>query len=91
MLHTRLRVAATAATLAAAGIAASSASAHGPIGSCPGPYELFAIADAPAFAQPGLTAIDQQGNGDGYVCRYDNGNPKPGFNFIDNHDVGKAT
>jgi hypothetical protein len=78
---------------ALAGIPATTAQAHGPVGGCPPPYELSAIADAPPFIQPSLTAQDQKGNGDGYLCRM----PFPGhaataigapYNVIDNHDVG---
>ncbi len=75
------------------GILPIAAQAHGPVGGCPPPYELFAIADAPPFIQPSLTAQDQKGNGDGYLCRM----PFPGnaanatgapYNGIDNHDKG---
>jgi hypothetical protein len=77
---------------ALAGIPASAA-ATGPVGGCPAPYELSAITNAPPFIQPSLTALDQKGNGDGYVCRM----PFPGnsasatgepYNVIDNHVVG---
>jgi hypothetical protein len=76
---------------ALAGVPAT-ATAHGPVGGCPAPYELFAIAEAPSFIQPLLIAQDQKGNGDGYLCRM----PFPGnaataigapYNTIDNHDV----
>lgn len=50
------------------GIAAVPASADGPAGGCPTPYTRVAISDLPPFAQPAAIALDQKGNGDGYLC-----------------------
>ncbi len=92
--RTLTRIASIALTGAAlAAVPAAPAAAHGPVGGCPAPYELFAIADAPSFIQPAMTAQDQKGNGDGYLCLM----PFPGnaanaigapYNSIDDHVVG---
>lgn len=49
-------------------VAAAPAGADGPAGGCPTPYTLVAISDLPPFVQPAAIALDQKGNGDGYLC-----------------------
>jgi hypothetical protein len=49
-------------------VAAVPSRADGPAGSCPVPYNLVAISDLPSFVQPAAIALDQKGNGDGYLC-----------------------
>jgi hypothetical protein len=94
-MHTRILTRIAGIALAGAVVAGipATATANGPVGGCPAPYELFAISDAPSFIQPDLIALDQKGNGDGYLCRM----PLPGnaasatgepYNVIDNHDLG---
>jgi hypothetical protein len=92
--RTFTRMTTIALTGAALAVIPSSATGAGPVGGCPAPYELSAITDAPPAVQPALTALDQKGNGDGYLCRL----PFPGnsasvigqpYNVIDNHAVGR--
>jgi hypothetical protein len=92
--QTLTRIAGIALTGAALAVApAAPAAASGPVGGCPVPYQLVAIADLPGFVQPSAEAQDQKGNGDGYLCLM----PFPGnaanaigapYNSIDNHVVG---
>jgi hypothetical protein len=80
-------VGALAALTCVATLAAAPASAGSPAGGCPVPYFLTSVSDIPAAGQAGATALDQRGNGDGYVCLLPFTNPEhPGapFNGIDN-------
>jgi hypothetical protein len=78
---------ALAALTCVATLAAAPASASSPAGGCPAPYFLTPISDIPAEGEPGAIAIDEKGNGNGYVCLLPFTNPEhPGapFNGIDN-------
>ena len=68
-------------------LSAVPASADGPAGGCPVGYTLTAISDTPAEGQAGAIALDQRGNGDGYVCLmpfHNPDHPAAPFNGIDN-------
>jgi hypothetical protein len=82
---TSLRCGAVVACAAAWATAGGANAWAEPAGSCPTPYELFAIpADG---SRPVAAQADAKGNGDGYACQ----KPAKGgtYNVIDNRVQGR--